>query len=382
MSDKRDKDFVQHSIDTGLASMEGNPFLAQRILNQERTDKPIMKKKFSFAFVLVMIMLFVFAATAVAAVVASIDEEFNAYLYQRWPEAALKLMPVDMTCEDKGFRLEVTSASVHNDEVLISYSVQDLEGDRLESTSIYPQVRCAGNPVTSWTGAESYDETERKLYSAEYAKCAKDIAETDAKSLTLEWQAFSHYTYHNLDLFSSYRDCREQTRTTSELPAGLVVNAPYVSPDSMSFAESGLPENMQIIDPESSLEIPLYDSVYLSGIKLIDGWLHIQLHYTDLSMRSSESGNYFPYAFNLMDYDDEGNETPYFTDSMINAYRELSWGLNTSSYRSEWVEIVFPVETEELEKAASIPARIDETVDMMNATCKVDIPLRLITKEE
>ena len=138
----------------------------------------------------------------------------------------------------------------------------------------------------------------------------------------------------------------------------------------------------QIIDPESSLEIPLYDSVHLSGIKLIDGWLHIQLHYTDLSMRSCASGAYFPYAFNLMDYDDEGNETPYFTDSMINAYRELSWGLNTSSYRSEWVEIVFPVETEELEKAASIPARVDETVDMMNATCKVDIPLRLITKEE
>lgn len=382
MSDKRDKDFVQHSIDTGLASMEGNPFLAQRILNQERTDKPIMKKKFSFAFVLVMIMLFVFAATAVAAVVASIDEEFNAYLYQRWPEAALKLMPVDMTCEDKGFRLEVTSASVHGDEVLISYSVQDLEGNRLESSSIYPQVRCGSNPVMSWTGTESYDENEQKLYSAEYAKCAKDIAETDAKALTLEWQAFSHYAYHNLDLFSSYRDCQEKTRTTSELPAGLKVNAPYVSPDSMSFAESGLPENMQIIDPESSLEIPLYDSVHLSGIKLIDGWLHIQLHYTDLSMRSSESGNYFPYNFTLLDYDEEENKPLYFTDSMINAYRELSWGGNTSSWRSEWVEIVFPVETEELEKAASIPARIDETVDMMNATCKVDIPLRLITKEE
>lgn len=129
--------------------MEGNPFLAQRILNQERTDKPIMKKKFSFAFVLVMIMLFIFAATAVAAVVASIDEEFNAYLYQCWPEAALKLMPVELSCEDKGLRLEVTSASIHNDEVLISYSVQDLKGDRLRNTSIYPQVRCGSNPVSS-----------------------------------------------------------------------------------------------------------------------------------------------------------------------------------------------------------------------------------------
>ena len=39
-------------------------------------------------------------------------------------------------------------------------------------------------------------------------------------------------------------------------------------------------------------------------------------------------------------------------------------------------------ETEALEKAASIPARSEEIVDRVNATCKVDVPLRLITKEE
>ena len=59
MSDQKDKIFVRHSIDTGLASLEGNPFLAQRIMNQERTEKPVMKKKISFAFVLVMVLLLV-----------------------------------------------------------------------------------------------------------------------------------------------------------------------------------------------------------------------------------------------------------------------------------------------------------------------------------
>ena len=38
MSDRNDKQFVQHSIDTGLADLQGNPFLAQRIMNQERTE--------------------------------------------------------------------------------------------------------------------------------------------------------------------------------------------------------------------------------------------------------------------------------------------------------------------------------------------------------
>ena len=64
MSDRNDKQFVQHSIDTGLADLQGNPFLAQRIMNQERTEQPVMKKKISFAFILAMILMFAFAATA------------------------------------------------------------------------------------------------------------------------------------------------------------------------------------------------------------------------------------------------------------------------------------------------------------------------------
>ena len=42
MSDQKDRTFVQHSIDTGLDSLQGNPFLAQRIMNQERTEQPVM----------------------------------------------------------------------------------------------------------------------------------------------------------------------------------------------------------------------------------------------------------------------------------------------------------------------------------------------------
>ena len=74
MSDQRDRNFVQHSIDTGLESMQGNPFLAQRIMNQERTEQPVMKKKISFAFILAMILLIVSIATAVA---GAINEEYG-----------------------------------------------------------------------------------------------------------------------------------------------------------------------------------------------------------------------------------------------------------------------------------------------------------------
>ena len=117
MSEQRDKAFVQHSIDTGLESMQGNPFLAQRIMNQERTEQPVMKKKISFAFILAMILLIVSIATAVA---GAVNEDFNTWLYRIWPEAAMKLMPVDLSCENNGIRMEVISAVADGSDLYIT----------------------------------------------------------------------------------------------------------------------------------------------------------------------------------------------------------------------------------------------------------------------
>ena len=81
-----------------------------------------MKKKMSFAFVLAMILVTACIATAVA---AAVSEDFNTWLYQLWPEAALKLMPVDLSYEDNGIRMEVLSAAAEGSEVLITYTLED-----------------------------------------------------------------------------------------------------------------------------------------------------------------------------------------------------------------------------------------------------------------
>ena len=145
MSDRKDKAFVRHSIDTGLESMQGNPFLAQRILNQERTEQPVMKKKISFTFILAMILLLAFAATAIA---GSVNEDFNAWLYRIWPEAATTLMPVDMSCENNGIRLEIISAVADGEDLYITYSMEDLVKDRLNT-------ECS--PVMYVDDARNYD---------------------------------------------------------------------------------------------------------------------------------------------------------------------------------------------------------------------------------
>ena len=65
MSDPRDKRFVQTSIDTGLSALRGDPRLAQRIIHQERTEKPVMKKKLSVGLVLAIVLMLI-AVTALA----------------------------------------------------------------------------------------------------------------------------------------------------------------------------------------------------------------------------------------------------------------------------------------------------------------------------
>ena len=56
MNEQRDHEFVQHSIDTGLSSIQGDPWLAQRIIASEKEGKPVKKIRF-FALVLAAVVL-------------------------------------------------------------------------------------------------------------------------------------------------------------------------------------------------------------------------------------------------------------------------------------------------------------------------------------
>ena len=75
----------------------------------------------------IILLLLLCLAMAVA---GATSETVNGWLYQQWPRLATLLMPVNMSCEDQGIRMEVISAVAEGNEVLINYSMQDLEGSR------------------------------------------------------------------------------------------------------------------------------------------------------------------------------------------------------------------------------------------------------------
>ena len=61
------------AIDTTLSGLQGNPFLAQRIINQERKGEPVVKKRLSVGLVLAIVLMLI-AMTALAVALLSPKE--------------------------------------------------------------------------------------------------------------------------------------------------------------------------------------------------------------------------------------------------------------------------------------------------------------------
>ena len=359
MSDRKDKAFVRHSIDTGLESMQGNPFLAQRILNQERTEQPVMKKKISFAFILAMILLLAFAATAIA---GSVNEDFNAWLYRIWPEAATTLMPVNMSCENNGIRLEIISAVADGEELYITYSMEDLEKDRL-NTECSPVMYVDDARSYDWESSFEQpirDEATGKIIFGEHFTYNGNITAAD-NVLNAHIHSFiSHGQTALVDLFPSLEQFGSEVKTaTVPEGAGTLWRADV-------YAE---------------------DTVFLSGIGMVDGRLHVQLHFVDHQKRTIgeylDTVSYRPDETEVL-LRDKDSETWYdekylVQDILGGATCGIGWGTQPDDPQTpEYAELIFAADADNLS-----PDMQDFLIDISQAVPVVggwsaEIPVRLI----
>ncbi len=124
MSEQRDKAFVRASIDQGLSSLEGNPFLAQRVLAQANgKDEIVVKKKISVSFVLVMMLLFLMASAALAAGFGLFGQLSSGdHADERLPELeqVAEVLESTMTTNDN-IVIEIDQAYYEGDRVFVSY---------------------------------------------------------------------------------------------------------------------------------------------------------------------------------------------------------------------------------------------------------------------
>lgn len=343
---------MQEILNHSLSGLKENPFLSQRVIAQGKGEEPV-KKRVSFSVVIIIAILLIGTMTALAAGV----EDINAMLYNIWPEAARALRPLNLSDEKAGIRLDVLSASLTDDQLLITYSLTDLEGDRINA-----DTSCSALIEIPWMnqGDGSYEmlsfdaETHQAVYAYYLEYTSSSFPEGtlfDSATITFRVNGLRGSEQKTLDLWPLMTD-QDYTAEAVTAPPESGVDA-IVRDDNASEMEKTLPN---ILNPANNLHIPITDDIELSGIGWIDGNLHVQIHVSNYAIKVeyehaiSDIARYTSYI-NLRDHN--GNDVmwaPGFFDQLLKDKPYYIWGINWREGDEQWIEKIFPVQPEEMDQ--------------------------------
>ena len=251
--------------------------IAFQLMNLTRKEEPRMKRTASIivAFALVLVL-------GMGTALAAFNDDANQLLYQIWPQAAMALRPVNLISESQGIRMEVVSATLNGSETLVTLTMQDLEGDRVDETmdlfdSAILQLPYDGSGTCMQTG---YDPETKTASFAVYMEFDMDERPAESDKVSFRVSRFiSNKKTQTVDL-------------TTLIPDG--INAAESMPVPTIRGWSGSPASdrhdaakekarrMMVLNTNNSLEIPVVDGVTLTGIGIVDGSLHIQIRYADI----------------------------------------------------------------------------------------------------
>lgn len=331
-----------------------------------------------------VILCAVLLVFGIATTLAATVDVVNARLHAYWPEAAEFLMPVHATSDSEGIRMEVISAVVKDNKVNVVYSMQDLEGDRLNEHTYncsafgFTDLDLSHKKLTVVSSRETvlgYDPAEKKMI------CASETEYDQPISGNIEFPfivtELGIEKVEGTDLHPLLEQYGKDVKTTT-----LPDNArSYNDPEA---GTSIAPESFRILDYTQDLGIPLHEYVELSGIGWIDGALHVQIHYPDHYMvkfgRDSEG---FPVSAWIQMTLDDGF-SPWYThkDDLPGGTYIWLWDENGDDF-PDWEEYVFPCTPAEAEQAVlKAQVRITGATTIVEGNWFVKIPLHMIQFEE
>ena len=319
------------------------------------------------AFALVLVL-------GLATALAATNENLNAVLYKYWPEAAAALMPVNLSCEDQGIRFEILSAIHKEDEMLVTYSLEDLEGDRVRYIPYANMELTYGGADYSREQLRTvgiYDEDTQKMVFAAH-DAYNTVTPPPEGKIIAEINELIPRESVTVDLKPYYEAGGCQFQPASAVESTLI-NGPYY--------ETGFPDSQMILDSSHSMEIPLYESVCLSGIGYINGQLHVQIHYPDHKLIEYAPEQYFePYGAWLYVRDSQGRLL-YRDDLSPQGLSVIRWNSTSDEFDApEWEEFFFTVDPEQLENA-EITIYVEKNLTPIEGNWKVEIPLRMIQRQ-
>ena len=183
-----------------------------------------------------------------------------------------QLLPIGVSCEQDGIRLEVISGLVKEDEAWLLYSVQDVDN------------KFSGIPFTGWTitdniaesrGFSQYsiyrDRKEHKVYEIWHPRFEAPVEAGD-RTISLNMYNLDYSANGWADLIPLLKQYGETARAV-QVPEDMWASG--IDPEKK--------KELKILDYNQPLDIPVLDNASVTGIGWIDGKLHVQIRTVDQS---------------------------------------------------------------------------------------------------
>lgn len=291
-------------------------------------------------------------------------------LQQSIPDCLTDVVPVGLSCEQEGFRLEVVSASVKETAATFIFSLQDLEGDRL-SSGVLPYVDMpnedSGRYGRNLRTSLIYDPSSRKAYFAAEAQYdSPEILLDGAQQISLSVADLLMNRTITLplgDFLSQYGDRAALVDLPDLLPGN------DIGPDGEDrvwTTDDYRKLGWKVLDYTHPLSVRLHKNLELSGIGVVDGQLHVQLRYLD--NQTVRMGRYTtkPISFLYV-------WRPHESDS---PNPKLEWDTDGDG-SADFVEFVYPCESE-ADVIDDLEVVFDETLDYVEGNWTIEVPLEAV----
>ena len=321
---------------------------------------------------------------------AATNERVNTWLYEFWPEAATTLMPAQTKVVKEGIRLELLSAKVEDDELIVKFSLKDLEGDRINAGTTV-------DPSEDWRMVfgeyNDYDKVWTLTWAADYSTFeGRGMAELDL------------YMLHNR---RSYQiDLQPYLKEYGDKATLIPIREEDIDPKDAAELKGE-----KVLDYVNGLEIPLTEYVMLSGIGVAeDGALHVQYHFpvhhrefvrifkdSDDPRDELYEGPHRVYSYSPYDpwvylYDTDDPDEESLPSMRKYGYGlPVCWGIWSEEEstvpewqgevgQSEWMEFRFTTPPEEMTEDQTLIADITEEDPPIIGLWTIQIPDRMIKK--
>ena len=324
MSEQRDKEFVKSAVDACFSDLNGDPWLAQRIMNG--ADKEIkVKKKLSFGLVLAIGLVLATVAVAIAATQLGWVDFFGTNYNVTVPTAAQDAMnatkpqtfqvgPMMFTYKqlltDK--RIAMSSAEVHmTDGTEVLYADDSNFYEAVDAISDTVLKKYNLKPGTTWVDAAK--QLNLPLYGIRaLIEIAPEYDRGEAMESTL-WNEDGSIVYFNMPLLN-------KNAVTDELPITLYMAVHQYDPATDEVKVNQWTDRKEITLPVTPLlaektYLPQGDTELVEGIKLVE--VHAEQYVTGIYLTSTFTAPEGVTAekardrlYELSFCDSEGNDLP------------------------------------------------------------------------